>query len=113
MKTTRFSSILCILSLMIALTLGAGQIMAEQPEMNKAIEQLELARKNDHIEHLEKAKHHLEEARRDKGGERAEAIHQIEEAIAAAHKGEHKRMEEHIDRAIADVREGKRDSRRK
>jgi Small metal-binding protein len=112
MKTTPLSSILCILSLMIALTLGAGRLLAEQPEMNMAIEQLEMAKKGAPIEHLEKAKHHLEEAKRDKGGERVEAIHQIDEAIAAARKDEHKRMEEHIDKAIADVREGKHDARK-
>lgn len=112
MKTSYTRILLCFLSI-VALALGGTRAMAEQPLMNKAIDQLELARKHDHIEHLEKAKHALEEAAHDKGGERKEAIHHINEAIAAAHKDEHKRMQEQIDLAIASVREGKHDARRK
>jgi hypothetical protein len=114
MKTSRLSTLACILSLAV-LPLGASRLLAEQPEMNKAIEQLEMAKKGDkpnHIEHLEKAKKHLEEAKRDKGGERVEAIHHIDEALAACRKDEHKRMEEQIDEAIRSVREGKHDARK-
>ena len=111
MKTSHTRILLCFLS-MVALALGTTRVMADQPMMNKAIDQLELARKHDHIEHLEKAKHALEEAAHDKGGERKEAIRHIEEAISAAKKDEHKRMEEQIDLAIRDVREGKHDARR-
>ena len=111
MKTSSPRILLCALSI-VALVMGTTLAMAEQPLMNKAIDQLELARKHDHIEHLEKARHALEEAAHDKGGERAEAIHHINEAINAAKKDEHKRMEEQIDLAIRDVREGKHDARR-
>jgi hypothetical protein len=110
MKTPKISLLLCLLSF-CALALGTSRVLADQPLMNRAIEQLEMARKGEHIEHLEKAKHALEEAAHDKGGERAEAIHHIDEAIAAAKHDEHKRMEGHIDEAIAAVRAGKRDAR--
>ncbi|MEO6741020.1 MAG: hypothetical protein ABIP20_12260, partial [Chthoniobacteraceae bacterium] len=86
---------------------------AGQPEMNGAIVQLEEAKHARHpVEHLEKAKHDLEAAKHNKHGERVEAIHHVEEAIAAAHKHSHKAMEAHIDAAIRDVREGKHAARR-
>lgn len=91
-----------------------GTIRANQPEMNEALRNLELAKHGKTpIEHLEKAKHHLEEAAHNKHGERVEAIKQINEAIAAHHKKEHKVMHEHIERAIRDVREGEREAGRK
>ena len=109
MKTSKISILLCVLSIM-ALTLGSTRVMADQPVMNQAIEQLELAKKGEHhLDHLEKAKQLLEQARRDKGGERKEAIQHINEAMVAARKDERKRMETQIDLAIADVREGKRE----
>ncbi len=84
-----------------------------QPEMNEAIVQLEEAKRAKHpIVHLEKAKHDLEDAKHNKHGERVEAIHQVNAAIAAAHKHEHKVMEKHIDAAIHEVREGKQAARK-
>ena len=55
---------------------------------------------------------HLEEASHNKHGERVVAVHQINEAIEAARKHEHKRMEEHIAHAIKDIREGKEEIRK-
>jgi biopolymer transport protein ExbB/TolQ len=107
---------LIIATIVSILTLGSGfaRVRAAQPQMNEAIEQLEKAKKSEHpVEHLEKAKHHLQEAKHDKGGERVEAIKQINEALAAHKKGEHKRMEEHIERAIRDIREGKHEAKKK
>lgn len=76
--------------------------------MEEALEQLEKARKSEHpIDHLENAKRHLEDAVHNKHGERAEALHQVFEAIEAARKDEHHRMEEHIGFAIMEIREGK------
>src|SRR5476651_68952 len=112
MKIPFTKSIFSAVSL-LSLTLSPVALRAEQPQMNKAIEELREARKGRPIEHLEIAKRHLEEAAHNKGGERVEAIHQINEAITAARKDEHKRMEEHIDRAIEACREGKEDARRK
>lgn len=109
-KTTQL--LLCLCSI-FTLVLGTPSVKADQPMMDRAIEQLELARKRDHIEHLEKAKHDLEEAAHNKGGERREAIHHIDEAINAAHAKEHERMEKHIDMAISDVRAGKHEARGK
>ncbi len=82
----------------LALCSAAG---ARQPEMNGAIVQLEEAKHSHHpIEHLERAKHDLEDARHNKHGERVEAIHQVNEAIAAARRHHHKAMEAHINTAF-------------
>ena len=111
MKTFLSKSVICAVSI-VALTLGTTRLQAAQPEMNDAIEQLEKAKHAEHpMEHLEKAKLHLEEAEHNKRGERVEAIHQVNEAIEAHRKGEHKLMEEHIDFAIKEIREGKHEAR--
>jgi hypothetical protein len=112
MKTRLLATIFA--GLIVFTLLPSHQLHAEQPQMNEAIEQLELARKSEHpLEHLKKAKHHLEEAKHDKHGERVKALHQVDEAIEAARKGEHKRMEEHITRAIRETREGKHEAGRR
>ncbi len=112
MKTPLIKSTVFALSAMLLAT-GTARLYAGQPEMTGAIEQLEHARKSEHpLEHLEKAKHDLKEAAHNKHGERVEAIHQIEEAIKDEKKHEHHRMEEHIERAIKEIREGKRDARK-
>ena len=111
MKTPRLATLVATISL-LALPCGIC-LKAAQPEMNEAIEQLEHAKKSEHpIEHLEKAKHELEDAKHNKHGERKEAIHAVNEAIEAAKKGEHHRMEEHIEHAIKEVREGKAEARK-
>jgi hypothetical protein len=108
MKLTPLRTTLITVLSMLALTLGANRLHAEQVEMNMAIEQLEKAKHDErHIEHLEKAKFHLEEARHNKHGERVEAMHQIDLAIEDAKAHDFHRMEEHIDHAIHEVREGK------
>ena len=84
-----------------------------QPEMNQALVQLEEARHGKHpIVHLEKAKNDLQDAKHNKHGERVEAIKQVNEAIAAAHKHNHKAMEVHIAAAIRAIREGKHAARK-
>ncbi len=96
----------------LTFTLGTSRLLAIQPEMNDAIDQLEKAKHDEHpIEHLEKAKHHLEEAEHNKHGERVKAIAQIDLAIEDARKVERHRMEEHIEAAIVEIREGKSDAR--
>jgi hypothetical protein len=108
MKLTPLRTTLITVLSALALTTGAARLHAEQVEMNMAIEQLEKAKHDEnHIEHLEKAKFHLEEARHNKHGERVEAMRQIDMAIGDAKAHEFRRMEEHIDHAIHDVREGK------
>ena len=88
-------------------------VHAVQPEMSQALVQLEEAKHAKHpVEHLERAKHDLQDAKHNKHGERVEAIHHVNEAIAAAHKHNHKAMEAHIDAAIRDVREGKHAARK-
>lgn len=113
MKTPQFRAIICAVSL-AALTAGTG-LKADQPRMNEAIAELEMAKtahKGNHIDHLENAKRMLEAAAPNKGGERMEAMQNIDRAIAAARQHEGKRMEELIDRAITDVRQGKFEGRR-
>jgi len=91
-----------------------GTVRAAQPEMNAALANLEEAKHSHHpIEHLERAKHDLEEARHNKHGERVEAIRQISEAIGAARKHHHEAMHEHIERAIHEVREGEHLARKR
>ena len=108
-----------VVSTLIMTAVGAAFLIgsplhAIHPQMNEAIEQLEKARHSEHpIEHLEKAKVHLEEARRAKGGERADAIKQINIAIEDARKHEHGRMEEHITHAIKEIREAKEEGHRR
>ena len=111
MKTTLRKTI-AFLS-MLALTLVMGVSTVQAGEFEDALSQLEHAKwseKDWHvehaIEHLESAKHHLEEANRSHHGERREAIHQIDEALHAAHAKEFRRINEHIDLAIRDVRAG-------
>jgi predicted small lipoprotein YifL len=119
MKTNIKSLVIALSTLALCGTAGARPLVvrpaahAPQPEMNQAIVQLEAAKKAHHpIEHLERAKHDLEEARHNKGGERVEAIKQVNEAIGAARHKNHKAMHEHIERAIHEVREGERFARR-
>lgn len=118
MKTSITSLLIAVSTIALCGTASARPFVARaaahtaQPEMSEAIVQLEEAKHAKHpILHLEKAKHDLEDAKHNKHGERVEAIHQVNEAIAAAHKHEHKVMEKHIDAAIRDVREGKHAAR--
>jgi len=113
MKTNPFRSLICALSL-AALSLGPA-LQADQPRMNEAIAELEMAKtahKGNHIDHLENARRMLEAAAPNKGGERQQAMANIDRAIEAARNHEGRRMEELIDRAITDVRQGKFEGRR-
>jgi hypothetical protein len=113
MKTPLFRFMIAALSV-AAFSLGPT-LKADQPRMNEALAELDLARtahKGNHIEHLENAKRMLEAAAPNKGGERVQAIQDIDRAIEAARNHEGKRMEELIDRATADVRQGKWEGRR-
>jgi hypothetical protein len=112
MKTPQFRSLICAVSL-AALALGPA-LQADQPRMNEAIAELEMARtahKGNHIDHLENARRMLVAAAPNKGGERMEAIQNIDRAIEAARKHEGQRMEELINRAMTDVRQGKFEAR--
>jgi DNA integrity scanning protein DisA with diadenylate cyclase activity len=91
-----------------------GTVRAAQPEMNAALANLEEAKHSHHpIEHLERAKHELEDAKHNKHGERVAAIRQVHEAIEAARHHHHRAMHEHIERAIHDIREGEHLARKK
>lgn len=97
---------LIVASLTLAFTCTPDQARAEQPRMDKAIELLQEAKTaKDPVAVLEKAKTHVENATKGKGGRRVTAINKIDKAIAAKKKG--KDVGALIDAAIADLQEGK------
>jgi type I site-specific restriction endonuclease len=111
MKLRAATSILTMLA--ITFTLGVSSVKAG--EFEEALDHLEHAKwseKDWHperaIEQLEIAKHRLEDAIHSHHGERHEAIHQIDKALEAARGHEFHRVNEHIEAAIHDVREGLR-----
>ena len=94
---------------LIAATLLAAPVPApadpQQPKMEKAIELLQQARTAANpIPLLKAAREHVKAARHNKGGRRPDAIETINEAIAAAEKGE--KPEGKITKAIAQIRSG-------
>ena len=94
---------------MIGLVSVFGISQAQAGEFEDAVAKLEHAKHAAKpIEDLEKARGHLEEAHRNHHGEREEAVHQIGEAIEAARHDEHRKMDEHIDRAIHEIHEAKK-----
>ena len=100
---------LCILAL--ALVLGVSR--AQAGEFEDALGHLEHAKwseKDWHPDHaiaeLEAAKANLEDAIHSHHGERHEAIHQIDKALEAARGHEFRRVNEHIEAAILDVKAG-------
>ena len=116
MKMTRPSFVLS-LAAAVAFTLGAApRILADQPLIDKAIEDLETAKKLSTNPGwlLQKAKRALSE-----GGEHREAIVHIDEALAAlrhddkskSYHDEYERFKESVDEAIHALREGKDDAR--
>ncbi len=106
MKTRNILTLCATIGLLILTP--ALRLQAEPPSY-EAIEQLDKAKHSEHpIEHLEHAKHEIEEAVRLHRWDRAKAIEQVNEAIEAERKGERHRMEEHIERAIHEIKEGKR-----
>lgn len=114
MKTNIQSLLLALAVLALCGTASARPASrTAQPEMNQTIVQLEEAKHARHpIEHLERAKNDLQDAKHNKAGERIEAIRHVNEAIEAARHHNPKAMEGHIDAAIRDVREGKHAARR-
>ena len=88
-----------VLMLGLSATVRAG-------ELEDAVAQLESAKGDHKVEHLEKAKAHLEEAGRHKMA-RAEAIHSVDEALGLLRKGDKHRADEVIDRAIHQIREAR------
>ena len=94
-----------LLTALSALALSLTAIQAQASEIDDAIEQLGRAKHSEHpVEHLERAKHNLEDAPHHHHGDRAEALRHTVEAIEAARSGEHRRMEEQIDKALHDLR---------
>jgi tetratricopeptide (TPR) repeat protein len=111
MKSRNAVSILVMLTL--TFVLGVSRIQAG--EFEEALEHLEHAKWSERdwrperaIEQLEVAKHRLEDAIHSHHGERHEAIRQIDKALEAARAHEFRRVNEHIEAAIHDVREGLR-----
>lgn len=111
MKFRKPISILAV----VGLTLAFGASRVQAGEFEEALVHLEHAKWSERdwrperaIGELEAAKHNLEDAIRSHHGERHEAIHQIDKALEAAHGHEFRRVNEHIEAAIHDVKEGMR-----
>jgi len=101
------------LASVIALTITVGVPQVKAGEFEEALDHLEHAKWSERdwrpehaIGELEIAKHRLEDAIHSHHGERHEAIHQIDKALEAARGHEFRRVNEHIEAAIADVRAG-------
>ena len=114
MKTMNLRNPVSIL-LMLALTFVVGVSRIQAGEFEEALDHLEHAKWSEKdwrperaIEQLIAAKHRLEDAIHSHHGERGEAIHQIDKALEAARGHEFRRVNEHIEAAILDVRAGLR-----
>jgi hypothetical protein len=114
MKTTTRRTAIATVGL-FALTLVLGVPQTQAGEFEEALDHLEHAKWSERdwrpehaIDELEIAKHRLEDAIHSHHGERHEAIHQIDKALEAARGHEYRRVNEHIEAAIHDVREGMR-----
>jgi hypothetical protein len=108
MKTSILKTTLFLFAIFLAAlgTLRAGPEY-KQPGMMHALDLLRDARKSDHpLPLLNNARETLKNAVHNKGGYRAIAVGEVEKAIVAAEAGEHRKMEEKIDAAIAAVRTG-------
>jgi len=99
----------------LAITFGFGAARVQAGEFEDALGHLEHAKWSERdwrperaIGELEAAKHNLEDAIHSHHGERHEAIHQIDKALEAARGHEFRRVNEHIEAAILDVRAGLR-----
>ena len=92
----------------IALHLTIGPALAEPPHMSAALELLQAAKKSDKpMPMLQAARKHLENAKKNKEGERVEALRDVKEAMAQAQVGDLKKMEQKINSAIANIHQGK------
>jgi hypothetical protein len=114
MKTVNLRKAVSIL-IMLALTFAVGLTRVQAGEFEEALDHLERAKWSERdwrperaIENLVAAKHRLEDAIHGHHGERREAISQIDQALDAARHHEFRRVNEHIEAAIHDVREGMR-----
>ena len=103
------SSILALGAIIGLFVFTPGTSLRAESRAASAIDQLDKAKHSEHpIEHLEEARHYLEESDRVKRGEKWEALEQVRAAIESVRRGEHRAMEEHIERAIHDIKEGKK-----
>jgi hypothetical protein len=76
----------------------------DQPRMRDAIGYLKEAKASDQpLVPLEKARHELQEAARNKKGWRVAALQEVNEAIGFANSGDKQKMIAKIDHAIADI----------
>ncbi len=92
----------------LALMLGLPALHADdQPRMRAAIDALQAAKKADKpMPYLQMAKKRLENAAKNKKGERNAALEYVQEAIDMAKAGDMKKMEQKINAAIANIHQG-------
>jgi hypothetical protein len=112
-RTATTTLVMLVLTFALAFALGVSRVQAG--EFEEALDHLEHAKWSEKdwrperaIGELEAAKHRLEDAIHSHHGERHEAIRQIDLALGAARGHEFHHVNEHIEAAIHDVREGLR-----
>ena len=92
------------LCVVLAVFLAGTPLFADQGHMRAALELLQAAKKADQpLPMLKSARKHLENAPKAKGGARAQALQQLNEAVAQATVGDKKKMSQKIDSAIANI----------
>lgn len=102
--------------LIIALALfgTATMVHADFPQQRKALDELQAAKKAaDPLPLLESAKERIGKANKgNRGGDKADVIDKIDEAISEAKAGNKSKMEQKINAAISNLHQGKDKSRR-
>jgi len=79
----------------------------DQPHMRAAVDLLNAAKTAENpLPALRAAKKHLHAARRNKRGERRDALEAVDEAIALATVGDKNKMRQKIDHAVAQIHSG-------
>lgn len=97
--------LIAVLACLQSTSLLAGE--RGQPRMQDAVSLLKAAKTaQDPLPLLHKARARLQSARRNKGGERVDAIKAVNEAIVFAETGDKKKMSTKIDVAIAQTHGG-------
>lgn len=99
---------------MLMLGLTANSLFAELPHQNKALDDLQAAKKaDDPMPLLQSAKEHLTKANKgNKFGDRKDALNKLEEAISELKAGNKSKMVQKINATIANLQQGKGSSKR-
>lgn len=103
---SRILLLLCAF-LLAGARLGFSEAEERQPHMDAALQALQDAKKSPApVALLNTAKDELHKAKHKKGGFRVESLDMVDQAIAEAQTGNHDKMIQKIDAAIADIHNG-------